>query len=287
MADRDTELLFQRAGSLVCAIVADTIEGERQAYVGGTGIFVAPYLVLTARHVLIDLFKLTGQPEPKRRGNFETQQGIHLFQVNPFGDIEFSGWTADRSWQTSFHDLALVQVHPEDTKTGKIATTPASWLPWSVMPPPEGERVHLLGYPQTKAAYAGGDLRVGLMAVAGEGRVTKVHELRRDRGAYKAPCFEITTEVDHGFSGGGVFWNGDLCGLVWGGIMEGGTMVSSLWPVTKMGIDGIGPSTSVGVYLDNGTIPSPDWRAVRDRIAIVDDDMEGSSALLRPEETGK
>ena len=57
--NREVELLILRATPLVFGVFGQTYdeEGQRIVRVGGSGIFVAPFQALTARHVSRDLFR--------------------------------------------------------------------------------------------------------------------------------------------------------------------------------------------------------------------------------------
>src|SRR5262245_1646626 len=57
--ERDTEILIQRAPALVFCIFGhfDGLDGRRIVRVGGSGMFIAPFQALTARHVCRDLFR--------------------------------------------------------------------------------------------------------------------------------------------------------------------------------------------------------------------------------------
>lgn len=58
--NRELELLILRASRLVFGIFSqvETPDGEREVRFGGSGIFVAPFQAITARHVTRDLFRV-------------------------------------------------------------------------------------------------------------------------------------------------------------------------------------------------------------------------------------
>jgi hypothetical protein len=70
--DRDTELLIRRATPLVFGTFShmDNQDGRRSVRVGGSGIFVAPFQRLTARHVCRDLWRI----DPNRSDDLPTSK---------------------------------------------------------------------------------------------------------------------------------------------------------------------------------------------------------------------
>lgn len=273
MEARDKKLLLARAASLVCGLFGQT-EGqpaERRLRVGGSAILIAPYLALTARHVLRDLFRLTEQPIRERPGYFRANHGIVLFQVNPLGGTPRSAlWIVDRTWDSGWTDICLLQVSPDAVgfPKGKVEL-PTSFFSCSLLPPPVGARVSMLGYPNAQVEFVGDQISVDFNCVLQEGTVSQVHVLQRDRGMLSFPCFEVDRPVDGGFSGGPVFWNGTLCGLVSSGSLTESTFVASLWPLCLMEYEypEFGGKTNFGALFDDGVVRSTDWTNLKPRIS--------------------
>lgn len=281
------ERLFLRAASLVCGIFGQTpgAPSERRTRVGGSALLVAPYLALTAKHVLQDLRKLHERPRPEPPGEI-SDYGAILFQVNPFHQELASGlWKADSKWELPWSDLGLLQVSPDagGFPDGKVIV-PASYFPWSVLPPPVGERVLMMGYPTTGATFIEGRLNVNIRFVLQGATVVAIHSPRRDSVLFNFPCFEVDRGVDGGFSGGAVFWNATLCGLVSGGDSDR-TYAASLWPLCLMdyGYPGMPGKTRFGNMLDDGHIRSADWGAVKARISKHTDEQGLTTVLIDPE----
>lgn len=258
----EPEAMLIRAVSLTCGLFGERPEGMREVHASnGTGIFIAPSLALTATHVLSECFRLTGQPVPRRPGPFTTRHGARLFQAD--GAL----WNVSHYWCSDWTDMAIVKVHPEGSQAHEGRSAPDWFFPWSIMPPPKGATVRLLGFPDTKAQYIGERLDIRFNVAPLETEVTRVFEMRRTRGMYDYPCFEIGVSVGGGFSGGGVFWDGKLCGIVSGSpSWEETTIVSSLWPLSLLGI-GDEPPQPLGVSLNNQAIKSDDWFKTRSYIA--------------------
>lgn len=267
----EAEAMLVRAVSLACGLFGERAEGEREVHQPscGSGIFIAPSLVLTATHVLSECFQLTGQPVPPRPGPFTTRHGVRLFQA----DNAF--WNASNYWCSGWTDMSIVRVQPEGSQAHEGRSAPDWFFPWSIMPPPKGATVRLIGFPATKAEYIGDRLSVRPTLVPLETEVTRVFKMRRTKGMYDYPCFEIRGSVGGGFSGGAVFWDGKLCGIVSGSSsFEETTIVSSLWPLTLLRI-GEEPPQPLAVLLNGGAIKSDDWFHARRFIAS----REGSDAM--------
>lgn len=262
-----------RAASLACGLFGQS-EGppaERRVRVGGSAILIAPYLALTARHVLRDLFRITDQPIRERPGYFRSDHGAVLFQVNRLGRTRRSAlWIVDRTWDPTWTDICLMQVAPDAAgfPQGKVEL-PTGFFPWSLLPPRVGERVSMLGYPTAHVEFTDDGLSVDFNWVLQEGIVSQVHILQRDRGMLSFPCFEVDRPVDAGFSGGPVFWNGALCGLVSSGSLTDSTFIASLWPLCLMEYEypEFGGKTSFGTLFDAGVVRSADWKSLKSRIS--------------------
>jgi hypothetical protein len=141
---------------------------------------------------------------------------------------------------------------------------------WALLPPPVGSDVVMLGYPLADATSKDGLMTVNSYYVLQEGQVTEIHERHRDRGFLSFPGFRIDQPINHGFSGGRVFWEGRLCGIV-SGDCEGGTYAASLWQLClleyeypDMGI--LGKKRVFGELFDSGALRSEDWPRIKDRI---------------------
>jgi hypothetical protein len=140
----------------------------------------------------------------------------------------------------------------------------------------------MLGYPNAHVEFVGGRLSVDFNCVLKEGTVIQVHVLERDHGMLSFPCFEVDRPVDGGFSGGPVFWNGALCGLVSSGSLTESTFVASLWPLCLMEYEypEFGGKTSVGALLDAAVVRSTDWTAVKPRISKRTDEHGTTFAFI-------
>ena len=103
-------------------------------------------------------------------------------------------------------------------------------------------------------------------------RITDVYQLRRDSGLLTFPCFRIDKLVNDGFSGGPVFWEDKLCGIVSTGSVDGSTYAASLWPLCLLeyeypDLGTLGSRRVFGELFERGVVRSNDWRNIKDRIA--------------------
>jgi hypothetical protein len=180
-------------------------------------------------------------------------------------------WIVDCTWEPVWTDICLLQVAPDAGGfPGKRMQLPTSFFSWSLLPPSVGTRVSMRGYPSTEVGFVdGGRLCVDFNFVLQDATVIQVYELQRDRGMLNFPCFEVDEPVDGGFSGGPVFCDGTLCGLVCSTTVTG-MSVASLWPLCLLEYDypGIRGKTSIGELFDSCVLQSSEWKMVYSRISM-------------------
>jgi len=251
--------------------------GRGRAEGAGSGVFVAPFLALTARHVVEDLLQPKADeqllPPPERFG-------IAAFQfIDPHDDLSATAWwRVDEIWAFGHTDLALLRLTPN----GGLASTmqyrwPSRFAEISLLPPSPGTIVQAFGYPCHTTSIVGDQVYAACSTTFSEGRVVAVHSPYRDRGLMAFPCFEIEMRADHGFSGGPVFADGKLCGIVSAGrSFEETTYAASLWPIIRTEIEWGGRKGFVFIELAvNGFLAIPDWAHVSARIMpLIEDDRE-------------
>jgi len=282
--ERDIQLLVHRATPLVFGVFAHMAgpDGTRIVRLGGSGIFIAPFQALTARHVSRDFFRMESRPDRVTTitpGYFETEHSCALFQIlEPLQPTPRQAlWQVDRTWDPMVTDISFVQVSAEegDALRNQVQM-PTGFFDWSLLPPPIGSQVVMLGYPKTEISTRGDLMDIGVKYVIQVGHVREIHELRRDRGMLTFPCFRIDQPIDPGFSGGPVFWEGKLCGIV-SSDSFGETYAASLWPICLMeyeypDLGVLGAKKSFGTLFENGVLHAADWPAVKDRITKRYDD---------------
>jgi hypothetical protein len=112
-------------------------------------------------------------------------------------------------------------------------------------------------------------------------------ETRLDRGMYNCPCFTVDREVPHGMSGGPVFWDNLLYGVVSGGLGSE-TVTASLWPtcLTQFENPKLGelnaPITFQSLF-ETGQVIAVDWPRVKGNVSYGMEDGK-PVPLLRPPE---
>lgn len=278
--------LVQRASSLTFGIFATIGEEEYETRGGGSGILVAPFLAITARHITNDLYRLEGKEKPNRPAL--SVHAPHLFQIhdpfNPSASLR-SLWHADRSWDSPHTDITLLQVSAESEGATRLQfeRTPL-YFHWRLLPPPIGSMVSAIGFPQLGIKPTSKNVVVDVPFTVQRFHVTKIHPLRRDRGMMNFPCFEVDDTVEHGFSGGPVFFEDKLCGIVSSGSgFDKRSYIATLWPLTLMDFTNeFGLSTRFGDLLNRGVIIAEDWLAIRDRISKGERELEGPFAFIDP-----
>jgi hypothetical protein len=197
----------------------------------GTAVAIAPNLILTAKHVVKDIW----EPHHLRRPEKTADSPIVAFQVLP-GAVG-ALWYAKNAYFSLHTDLVLLDVFPYSE-----SATNYRWrkVVMNFAPPDLGQTI--LGF-----GYSGGSideiddetlrLRWDTRPRTTQGKVTAIHPVRRDQGLFNFPCFEMSAHTERGMSGGPLFdENGRLCGLVCGGGLdrEDGTAIrygTLLWPL--------------------------------------------------------
>ena len=285
--EREVELLIQRATPLVFGIFSHMNDqgGKSVVRVSGSGIFVAPFQALTARHVGRDLLRIDPDRfddlDKRTHGYFELPHSLGVFQVleGHGGSPRKAFWAVNRVWDPVFTDICFMEVSAHSGEAcGMQFGMPTRFFEWSLLPPPRASHVVVLGFPKTEIISVE-PLKFDVKYLMQEGTVTDVFEHKRDRGMYSFPCFCIDKPVDPGFSGGPAFCNGRLCGVVSGGSVAEAdlTYVASLWPLCLMEYEypdqgELGRKRAFSELFERGVLYSDDWPNLRGRIFKAHDD---------------
>jgi hypothetical protein len=286
--------LIKRATPLLFGIYAQ-LPGEDEGVVevrfGGSGIFVCPSYTLTALHIIEDFNNRMDRRRtirPERPIEIQTQYSTTLVQIvdwyaeNPRPTASWrGGLTCTGPWT----DVAITKVsaHMGETELAQ-SLMQTRFFEWSLLPPPVGSEVAMLGYPLSKVEWDGA--RVINTAIKLEpvvARVIDVYPVRK-KGKDRWPCFVVDKPVDGGFSGGPVFFDDKLCGITSSAVeLEGGTNVVSMWPVTLLAHDfGASGKIDCSGLLDSGAIQAADWATVKPRRWTGIDFHERKYAALQP-----
>lgn len=209
----------------------------------GTATIVAPFLALTAHHVLDDYWQQYHQRSISagRSGAFS----LVAFNL-PAGvstTAESLVFYVDRTWSLPSIDMALLRLRP-------FTELPSDYrwqLPTlDLIGPTEGDTVTAFGYHSTQAMQATAGIKWHATPASSCGVVRQVHHRRRDSSRLAFPCFMSNARFDGGMSGGPVFnMSGHLCGVICSSLPPGveepdaehASYASILWPSLAIPID--------------------------------------------------
>lgn len=274
------------------AVVIAAYDGA-EVHAQGTGIFVAPRLVMTAKHIVEHFWnRLASRPRPAPGVAVSAPFAIQVLQFP--GDAAVPAmWVGERAWTSSATDAAFLQVVPN----GESGHAPWSGTPLlKPLPPEMGERVVGFGYPASSGRVTSLEpftVEWGLQGHTTVGQVTAVYPERRDRGLLNFPCFETNARFDGGMSGGPIFdASGRVCGLICAALNADadGPFTSYgavLWPALLQTVDFRAPGLDVkgayGVWELSavGYLRIDRWREVLERVYVEQDDTGRDVPRLR------
>jgi hypothetical protein len=203
--DEETELLVRRATPLIFGVFSqiENANGGRDVRFGGSGIFVAPFQTLTARHVNRDLFRVdpvAADHLQRQLHNVEREDGRFYCEL-PHASALFQArlgrrprpliWHVRRSWDSVLTDISFLEVFAEGNEAAGVERDMAGFFEWSLLPPARGAKVTMLGFPLADIRTNAGVLNVAVNYVIQRGEVTDIYPIQRDRGMYNFPCFRI------------------------------------------------------------------------------------------------
>lgn len=213
------------------AVVAIHFGEPESQRVMGSGVFVAPGVVMTARHVI----------EPEQdvliAGHLEIictgilSAGLTIWRCHSATLIG----NADFAFLMVSSGSALPRVLRQATLTTRM--------------PKVGERLYIAGIRHLSAGPVPIDATLKLSMMVGQGLVTARYERARDRVILPSPCVEVDCPALGGMSGGPAFdENGFLIGLITSSLEgdgNGPTFLSLSWPAL---IEPITPCWPSGLY---------------------------------------
>jgi hypothetical protein len=195
-------------------------------------------------------------------------------------------WGFTNVWVNPVTDIAGLQLAPTNEAAVEMMNRMRPLFPiWSLLPPPVGATVVLLGQPRDSPP-PGDSVSPNLTYTAEVATVVQVHERRMDRGMYNFPCFVIDREVPHGMSGGPVFWDNRFCGIISGGLGEQ-TVAASLWPelLTEFENPNLGELNRKITFeslFESGELKAIDWKSLKGRVAYDEEDGKPVPFLKTP-----
>lgn len=204
---------------------------SRNGLVSGTCVLIAPYLALTARHVVEAIHRHFGKDAWQ---NKNVNLDVYPIQFNT-GRI----WYVSQVFAWIGTDIAFLRLQP---RSEQAKTPDPHFLKMTVDPPAVGSEITALGYPRTEIAVARNDhevtaLKLNINPTVSTGTVTEIHRSFRDKTMLNFPAFSVNARLPAGMSGGAVFNDKkELCGLVCSGLEKGQdgneaySNVVSIWP---------------------------------------------------------
>lgn len=204
---------------------------DQNGLVAGTCVLIAPYLALTARHVVETIHRHFGKDAWKDKN---VNLDIYPTQFNT-GRI----WYVSQVFGWVGTDIAFLRLQPRSEQAKK---PDPQLLKMAVDPPAIGSEITALGYSKTEIAVEKNDhevtaLKLSIYPTVSVGIVTEIHRSLRDKTMLNFPSFSVNARFSAGMSGGAVFNNRkELCGLVCSGLEddqdrnEDYSNAVSIWP---------------------------------------------------------
>jgi Trypsin len=234
--NQEKQAWLERVASVTFGIYAWLPEEQRRIEHAGSGVLIAPRLALTAKHVTDDMLRLDSRIDPLRlkKGIFELQYSTMLYHL-PRRAYEIR-WAVNANWPSADTDITLLQIIPETEGADLLEKIcEPAYFDWQLLPPPSGAEVKLYGFPKAEIASDGKDHVGQIPFVEQDGVVEEICEPIRTHRMLEFPCYRISKPVDHGFSGGPVFYEGKLAGIVSAGSSyDPHTWIASLWPLALL-----------------------------------------------------
>lgn len=257
----------------------------------GTAFMIGPYFAVTAKHVFEDLLLRFDN----RRLSFDDplMQLDVTFNLQAWQLIDrgrrLAIWDVRKVYPSGVTDVAFMELNAANVEAQDYHWRGAVKL--DLRPPKIGATVQSFGYHSGRFHIApDGDRRSVLLEnspATSLGRVVAVHMPKRDSARLTFPCFQTDARFDGGMSGGPVFLDGHLCGLVCSNLppSEVGqshvSYVSLLWPAMSTMIDlpiplpALGSRYSVLDLARHGLLEAVGWEQV-----IMERDQTGRLSHL-------
>lgn len=205
----------------------------------GTGFVAAPHLVLTARHVIDQIFKkFTGAAPAEATGDLDFGVQFALFDR----DVRKQTFDVTGYILSPTIDIAALTVFPDERELLEVGEWPVLELDMDY--PVVGDPVVGVGLPGTRTRVLEGDeARLVIQPSVMPGKVIDVHYRQREGYMLKFPCFQTDARFPSGASGGPVL---DAAGRVRGvvctsfdddGDAEAISYASAIWPALALAMD--------------------------------------------------
>jgi hypothetical protein len=255
----------------------------------GSGIFVAPRLALSARHVSRSYENLDDQFDAARRRFTPldtkhtkriidgTKYSTLLYQLpasysgpgSAMGPLQWPSPDAadshvDVDWSSDDTDITTLQTTPTSPGAFEVEKL-QEFFEWQMLPPPVGAQVRIFGMPG-KLIMNHGDRHTARFDAHGDvAYVKSISPISRDCGSWNFPGFTLDRDFEFGMSGAPVFYDNALVG-----IFSGPDYVASLWPLAlHTYIDKEKNQHALADLFDNGEIRVRDWDVVKGKVERV------------------
>lgn len=270
-------LLTNRVKDLVFGVYAWDGTGERRLIKeAGTGVFIAPHLGLTAKHVAQSFRRLDPQNDAfeRRRSPLDSQYRVVRVQSEyaalayqltggetPSAD-QVPLWKLRVNWPSFDTDISILELEPE-TEAATRRELLQRYVDWYLLPPPLNSWVSVFGLPDARIEIEGDNHDIEIPLEIAVCKVRRIFQPIHVHGMAEFPVFELDRELPHGFSGGPVFWNDKLVG-----IFSGPAFVSSLWPLVLLTYPQSDSESDKAFkdHLESGRIHAWDWADVKGRV---------------------
>ncbi|CAN7412799.1 serine protease [Cupriavidus necator] len=214
-----------------------------ESYVIGTATLVAPFLALTAKHVLDEITSKYGMEDAEDGTKEISRYSVRLYQCLP--GPRYVVFQVVTAWSCPDTDISVLHL------AAFGSSDPAVPLNWRTPPlvfgaPPVGSTLAAFGYHSsivTTRPTEGGSYHMDLddKPTASSGVVEQILPQGQPSGNFTFPCYMMAARFDGGMSGGPVFDEGGaLCGIISGSLSPGDdeeepiSYVCMLWPILPL-----------------------------------------------------
>lgn len=204
----------------------------------GSAVIVAPGLLMTARHVIQDIWQSRGGLVDVRPGVKTTPEGL-WFCFAPMVEGRVKGfWTIHTVYPAHYTDVAFLRSGAGLFRNGRLISAGMD-----LHLPSVGSTVFSFGYPATRIEAKGEfEFEIEVQPHWSSGTVLEIYPEYRDLSMVAWPSFRTNARLDGGMSGGAVINDrGRVCGIVCSSFGEASdglydSYVSAVWPAMDTSI---------------------------------------------------